>query len=182
MGKAWQADPFCCLAKSAPGTNNSRVGCAVLLQRDGAMSGKLTNVIRSEERDGPKWSWGNVYAQNRKGEGIVLGVSTGDNLGTRTTESPAMLPSIALAAGDCLRAAAGNAPQAMCAGKSLYEMVQDELFTVYERLAGGTPADDGRDPGRAEALAYVVAMFDNPYAPNIEQVRERCVEWWEDQA
>jgi hypothetical protein len=148
------------------------------------MSGKLTHVVRTEENTGrpdalTRWAWGNVAAV-REGGDVFLEVTHGPH--SHTAVTPGMLPSIALAAGDCLRAAAGNAPQAMCAGKSLYEMVQDELFTVYERLAGGTPADDGRDPGRAEALAYVVAMFDNPYAPNIEQVRERCVEWWEDQA
>jgi hypothetical protein len=146
------------------------------------MSGKLTNVIRTEEGTGregdslSRWSWGNVAAVRENGE-VFLEVTHGPH--SHTAVTPGMLPSIALAAGDCLRAAAGNAPQAMCAGKSLYELLQEELFTVYERLASGTEAEDGRDPGRAEGMAYALAVFINPYAPNIEAVRTMCVEWWE---
>lgn len=68
-----------------------------------------------------------------------------------------------------------------CAGKPIIEMMWDELMAVYERLAEGAEAKDGRDPGRAEGMALCIAILQNPYQPNIEAVREESVRRYEEE-
>jgi hypothetical protein len=68
-----------------------------------------------------------------------------------------------------------------CAGKSLQEMVWDELMSVYERLVQGMEAADGRDPGRAEGLAMALAVMQNPYRPNIEIIRQQAATRYEEE-
>lgn len=176
---SWLADPFCCLNKSGPNgpPSSHLIGCQVLTERNEALSGKTTQVHISDTRRGERrYSWGHVAAVRDK-DGIRLEVGAeGTN---NTSSSPALLPAQALAAGDCLRAAAGNAHKSMCAGKSIYEIMWDELMTIVERLMTGQEAEDGRDPGRAEGVAYAIAVFTNPYAPNLEAIRDQAMERWE---
>jgi len=65
-----------------------------------------------------------------------------------------------------------------CAGKSLVEMMEDRLDEVFSRLKT-EPAEDGRDPGRAEGIATCIAIIRNPYSPNINIIRAEAVERWE---
>lgn len=138
---------------------------------------RTTTVHRTEERDGTWWRFGHVGARRDKA-GIHLVVS---NSPQRSIESPAMAPSNAQHAADCLRAAVANLPDASCGGKSIREMLEDELDTIVERIMTDCEAEDGRDPGRAEGVAYALAVFLNPYLPNIDAVREAAMDrWYED--
>lgn len=63
------------------------------------------------------------------------------------------------------------------AGMSIFERVMEELDTVIARLMSGDgEAEDGRDPGRAEAFTMVLAILRNPYEPKYEQEKERAME------
>ena len=66
-----------------------------------------------------------------------------------------------------------------CSGRSLVEMMEDELDSVVERLMNGGEAADGRDPGRAEGIAMCIALIRQPYNPNIDVVREAAMERYE---
>jgi hypothetical protein len=63
-------------------------------------------------------------------------------------------------------------------GPSLLETLWEELDSIVERLMTGCEAADGRDPGRAEGVAYAIAVITNPYHPSIPAVREECVRRW----
>jgi hypothetical protein len=141
------------------------------------MSGKLTKLAVTQEREGRQWAHGHISAQRRE-DGVYLAVNTSGN---HAIETPRLSSQDALHAADVLRAAAGNAIGSMCAGKSLHEILWDELMTIMERLMTGCEAEDGRDPGRAEGVAYCIAIFQNPYAPNIEGVRAEAMERWDQQ-
>lgn len=66
-----------------------------------------------------------------------------------------------------------------CSGKSLLEMMEDELDSVVERLMNGGAAADGRDPGRAEGIAFCIALLKQPYNPDVMKVREAAMERYE---
>lgn len=65
-------------------------------------------------------------------------------------------------------------------GLSLFERVMSELDTIIDRLmaGNGAAAEDGRDPGRAEAFTMCLAIMRNPYEPNYEGERDRAMERW----
>lgn len=69
----------------------------------------------------------------------------------------------------------------MGAGRSILSMLWDELMSISERLLSGDPAEDGRDPGRAEGVAYCIAVMTNPYKPDIEAVRAEVVRRWNEE-
>lgn len=76
------------------------------------------------------------------------------------------------------------------AGKSIRESVQEELDTVVERLlADGRPSRAGIDVqaanewqaygeerGQAQGLAIALAIFNNPYKPNVPETKREAVE------
>lgn len=62
-----------------------------------------------------------------------------------------------------------------CSGRSLVEMMEDELDSIISRLMSGGEADDGRDPGRAEGVAFCIALVRQPYNPSIDAVREAAM-------
>lgn len=51
-------------------------------------------------------------------------------------------------------------------GYSIMDKVQLELDPIFDRLMAGEPAEDGRDPGRAEAYTMVLSIIRNAYAPD----------------
>lgn len=65
----------------------------------------------------------------------------------------------------------------VCQGKSILEMLWDELETIVERLMAGAEAED--DKGRALGTAYAIAVIENPYLPDIERVRKEAMRRWE---
>lgn len=66
-----------------------------------------------------------------------------------------------------------------CKGKSLVEIMEGELDAIIDRLMTGQEADDGRDPGRAEGVAYCIAVIRMPYNPSIPIIKEQAMERWE---
>ena len=66
-----------------------------------------------------------------------------------------------------------------CEGRSLLEMMWEELDAVFERLISDNPAADGRDEGRAEGIATCIAIVQQPYNPNLDSVREEAMARWE---
>lgn len=92
-----------------------------------------------------------------------------------------MLPTEAILLSDVLRAAAVNSGGSSCGGQTLLELMWEELMAIVDRLMTGQEAEDGRDPGRAEGVAYSIAVMQNPYLPNWESVRDQAVARWEEE-
>lgn len=68
-------------------------------------------------------------------------------------------------------------------GPSIYDKVWERLDDIMDRLMNpGSEAEDGRDPGRAEATAYIIAIFENPAAPDIQAVRAEAVRRYKERA
>lgn len=67
------------------------------------------------------------------------------------------------------------------AGMSIFERVMEELDAVIGRLMSGDgTAEDGRDPGRAEAFTMVLAILRNTYQPDYEAEKERAMDRFHD--
>lgn len=87
-------------------------------------------------------------------------------------------------------------PRPSCGGKSILEMIWDQLMEVYEELATSRPLviDDfhedrcrredameyGQVRGQALGLATAIAILVNPYAPNVDAVRAEAKTRWEE--
>lgn len=62
-------------------------------------------------------------------------------------------------------------------GKSIIDMLWDELDTVVQRIMSEDgAAEDGRDPGRAEGIATALSILLNPYAPSLPEIREQAMQ------
>lgn len=163
------ADPFECLAR----TNIVKDPCKILFERSDAMA-KPTAVVYSKERQGNRYSFGNVSTLREPGKGITLSVRTSPQ---RSIETPVMTSQDAMHAADCLRAAVANVGGLTCVGKSITELAWDELMKVVDRLMYQEERDDN-DVGLAVGMATIIAIMENPYLPNIGSVRERATERW----
>lgn len=174
----WLADPAVCAIKAIKG------GCRILKGRDEVMS-RSTRAIRTEEHDGTYWRNGHLYARRSErsetlgGGAEITGGSHGMN-DNHVVETAGMTPTHATVLSDLLRAAVVDAGGQACGGKTILEMLWEELDSVMERLMTGAVAEDGRDPGRAEGIAYAIALMQNPYQPNIDHVRMQAMARWEE--
>ncbi len=65
-------------------------------------------------------------------------------------------------------------------GYSIFDRINQELDVILDRLMSGDPAEDGRDPGRAEAFTRCLAIIRNPYKPDYPEEKERQMERWRD--
>lgn len=191
----WLADPTACVLRmkeTAGQTGGS--GCIILAGREQVLS-RSTRVHRRVEHEGGKyertvWSAGNIevvrdgqdarvrYEEGREPANLRMTVWANESQGTTT---PPLHPQEAILASDVLRAAAVNAGGAACGGQTILELLWQELMSVMERLMTGQEAEDERDPGRAEGIAYAIAIMQNPYRPSIENVREQAMERWEEE-
>jgi hypothetical protein len=81
-------------------------------------------------------------------------------------------------------------PHASCGGKSIIEMIWDELMQVYSRImlskqyveSGDQRAEDFhavQDIGEAIGLATALSLLLNPYNPDIDAIREEAAQRWE---
>ena len=180
----WLADPVACAIRL-----KDESGCIILAGRGEVLS-RSTRVYRTVEAEGTPdettvWRAGNVKVE-REGPDARRDKGTPANLflvvatGPETSEAtPALLPAEAILASDLLRAAAVDAGGSACGGETILELMWQELMSVVDRLMTGQEAEDGRDPGRAEGLAYAIAIMQNPYLPNWEAVRDQAVDKWE---
>lgn len=175
----WLADPFCCLAKAKqPDIVAQRTSCAVLALKEGQMS-RPTRGVRVDGKHDTRWEWGHLYAareEDKDGPLIVLGVNA---TGHHAIETPALTLQAATVSADLLRMAVANSGGHACGGKTILEFMWERLMDVVERLMTGQEAEDGQDVGRAEGIAWCIAVFQNPYAPNIDGVRGQAMELWE---
>jgi hypothetical protein len=64
-----------------------------------------------------------------------------------------------------------------CRGKSILEMLWEELDAIVERLMAGAASEE--DKGRAQGVAYAIAVIENPYLPSVERIREEAMDRWE---
>lgn len=184
----WLADPMACVVRMKEGAGS---GCSILSGRNEVLS-RSTRVHREVLSEGTKaeqtvWSAGNIEvmrdgADHRVADGkgnLTLVHWVSDSVGESMS---GLLSTEANMMADVLRAAAVNVGGSACGGETILELLWRELMVVYERLMTRTGADDLRDPGRAEGLAYAIAVMQNPYLPNIDNVREQAAERWENEA
>ena len=70
-----------------------------------------------------------------------------------------------------------------CAGRSILEMIEDELDKTFEWLKGNLEGQDERAienaKGKAQGYAESLAIIRNPYYPNVNAVKAEAVERWE---
>jgi hypothetical protein len=59
------------------------------------------------------------------------------------------------------------------AGYSIFDEIMMNLDAVIDRLVAREPAEDGRDPGRAEAFTMALAIIRNPHSPQFNEERDR---------
>lgn len=63
------------------------------------------------------------------------------------------------------------------AGPSLIERMWHELDQIMDRLVEpGAEAEDGLDKGRAQGVAYCLAILETPYQTDIERIRRIAME------
>lgn len=67
----------------------------------------------------------------------------------------------------------------VCHGKSILEMLWEELDTIVERLMAEGAGEN--DKGCAQGVAYAIAVIENPYYVDIERVRKEAMDRWEQQ-
>lgn len=164
----WLADPVACAVRL-----KTERGCNVLMARSEVLS-RATRCVRTEKHDGVYWRWGHLWTRRSESEGVQI------TLGDDYEDSLSFSTEHANVASDLLRAAYVNAGSGDCGGKTILEMLWAELDAVMDRLMS-EPAEDGRDPGRAEGVAYCIAVMQNPYLPNIDAVRDQAMDRWEQQ-
>lgn len=81
------------------------------------------------------------------------------------------------------------APKPDCGGKSIREMAWGKLVEAIDPLMPGGDLEGADSDGWPIALqrgtclgmAEVIAIFENPYNPNVDAVREEAVRRWETQ-
>lgn len=168
----WLVDPVACVTRM-----KTEMGCTIMAGRNEVMS-RSTVCCRTEEPDGVYWRHGHLYARREGGvrgdprERVVVGREAGEG---KITEIK-FLVEHAQTMSDLLRAAYSNNGGHSCGGHSLYEMVWDEMMTITDRLMTGQETDD--DVGAARAIAFVLAIMQNPYRPNVEAVKEQVMDKW----
>jgi hypothetical protein len=183
----WLADPEACVAR----LRREEGGCVILTGRNEVMS-RSTRVYRTVLGEGTaqertQWTSGNITAERigpdaRRNHGkpnieLVQALPKGEE----SVLGP-MLPSEAVVAADVLRAAAVNAGGSACGGETILELLWRELMVVIDRLMSeGAASGDGKDPGRAEGIAYSIAIMNNPYRPSVDDVREQAMDRWEEE-
>jgi hypothetical protein len=172
----WQIDPVHCLTRDDP----RRQPCPVLTSRNEARKMPTTVQFGTSAEKGDTWSVGRFTVRRpafpRTGRlmDIYKLFVKPDAGGNRDLTGPELVE-----LSDVLRAAQTGGGKFSCAGMSIQDMVWQELDSVMDRLMTDTAAADGRDPGRAEGFAMALAIFLNPYRPNIEAIREEAVTRWE---
>jgi len=65
--------------------------------------------------------------------------------------------------------------EAYCMDRSVVEIMEDELDSIISRLMDDGGAADGRDPGRGESLSWAIALIENPFAPNMDHVKNKAM-------
>lgn len=174
----WLADATKCAIRL-----KNESGCTILAGR-AEVTGRSTKLHRTEEEGRTFWRWGHVYAVETKdtasGQRTIRAGASAD--GTRFAETPALLPEAANALSDALRAAYVQAGSSDCGGETIMELIWREMLVVTDRLISEGEDASPDDVGAARSLAWVLAVMQNPYLPNVDSVREQVMERWENEA
>ena len=74
-------------------------------------------------------------------------------------------------------------------GRSILEQIWEELDSIMDRLRSGSPIPEAegwtgvRDRaelrGRAQGIAYAIAVMTNPYAPDVPKIKAEARTRWE---
>lgn len=173
----WLADPVACAIRL-----KKESGCTILAGRNEVMS-RTTLVNREEKPKGAMYRWGHLFVRvdGKPGEVRQFVPGTSDGSGNEAGHMR-LSAEHANVMSDLLRAAYVNAGGSNCGGKTLYEMIWDEMMVVTDRLMSDVEADQESDPddvGAARSLAWVIAVMQNPYLPNVDAVREQVMERWD---
>lgn len=64
-------------------------------------------------------------------------------------------------------------------GYSIFDEIMMNLDAIIDRLMTGEPAEDGRDPGRAETFTMCLAIIRNPHMPDFPGEKKRQMERYE---
>lgn len=182
----WLADPVACAIRL-----KDTGGCVILKGRDQVLS-RATRVYRHVANEGKPdelttWSSGNIKVERagpdaRRDHGKANLELVQALPGGEVSVLGPMLPEEATLASDVLRAAAVNAGGSACGGQTILELLWQELMVVVDRLMSeGQESGDGKDPGRAEGIAYAIAIMNNPYRPSVDSVREQAMARWEEE-
>lgn len=116
-----------------------------------------------------------ISGRNLKGQHGRVKVETVNRKGDRLIELDGMRFQVGQSAAEDLMAAL-NSSLRPYAGYAIVDRVQQNLDPVLDRLVSGDVAEDGRDPGRAEAYTMVLAIIRNPYEPDYPGEKERQME------
>lgn len=138
---------------------------------------RTTRVLRTETAGGARYEAGQLHVRTVGKPGQQRTMFAG--VGARADELGPLTPTQTNEMSDLLRAAFANAGGEHCGGKSLYEMVWDELMAITDRLMTDSAAED--DVGAARGIAYVLAIMQNPYRPNVEAIKEQAMDRWEEE-
>lgn len=177
----WLADPVACAVRL-----KTERGCNILMGRS-EVTGRVTKLHRTEERGRTYWRWGHVYAvqeTDSRGQRVIRAGAASDGNPNHSSETCELLPEAANALADALRAAYVQAGSHDCGGQTLMEIIWNEMMVVTDRLIGIQEAGEEPDPddvGAARSLAWVLAVMQNPYLPNVDSVREQVMERWENE-
>lgn len=63
-------------------------------------------------------------------------------------------------------------------GPTLLEALWAEMDVIMERLMTGAVSEDGLDVGRAQELAWVLAIVTNAYSPSVDRIRAEAMDRW----
>lgn len=140
---------------------------------------RTTLVHRQETEQGARFEWGHLFVRvdGKPGQQRFIVPGEHDEKGNERGQMR-LSPEHANVMSDLLRAAYVNAGSS-CGGQSLYDMMWDEMMAVTDRLIGDGDQADPDDVGGARMLAWVIAVMQNPYLPNVDAVREQVMERWE---
>jgi len=71
-----------------------------------------------------------------------------------------------------------------CAGRSIIEILWEDLDKTVDKLESPGALRGARpvDIGRAQGLAYAIAVMYNPYAPDFNAVRDEAMDRYDDRA
>ena len=141
---------------------------------------RTTLVHREDTPKGASYQWGHLFVnvKGKPGQQRQMEIGLHHN-GAQSTVLGPLSPEHANVMSDLLRAAYVNAGGSACGGKSLYEMVWEEMMAITDRLMTGQESED--DVGAARAIAWVIAVMQNPYLPSVDSVREQVMARWEEE-
>lgn len=141
------------------------------------MAGVTMEIERQRRNGQVRWHLDEVTAVRDPRYGIELTVRTSK---ARATSLPFVKPEVMEKLAEVARAAAVNAGGAKLVGPTILQTMWEELDAICDRIFSGAEAEDGGDKFRASQMAWVIAYFTNPYAPNVLAIKKEAKRRWEE--